>query len=69
MAKSSFGESEFRSRVMQQTFATGSQVARWSVKSNDVGQVSRFMCCEDFESCNGNLELNLLLDRQPVKFG
>ena len=68
MAKSLFGESESRLRVMQQIFATGSQVARWSVKLNDVSQVSWFMCCQDFEMCNGNLELNSILDRQPVKF-
>ena len=68
MAKGSFGESEFRSRVVQQIFATGSQVTRWSVKSNKFGQVSRFTCCQDF-SCNGNLELNSIFDRQPVKIG
>ena len=68
----SFGEREFRSRVLQQIFATGSQVTRWSVKSNDVGQVSQFTCCQDFKTskgCNGDLELNSTFDRKPMKIG
>ena len=46
----------------------GSKVSRRSVRSKEIGEVGRFKVLKCFEGQRSNFEMNMLLNRKPMKF-